>query len=214
MSADAALEAALGGLELPLDASARRKLLSHIDLVDKWNRVYNLTAVRRREDMLTHHVLDSLAVTRHLSGGTLVDVGSGAGFPGIPLAIARPLLRVTLLDSNHKKTTFLRQAVIELGLENVDVVCERVEAWHPAAAFDIVISRAFSELREFVTLAGHLCSRTGAMVAMKGVYPYEEVAQLPAGHELVEVRSVHVPGLGADRHLVLLRRASRLQEGV
>jgi 16S rRNA (guanine527-N7)-methyltransferase len=156
--------------------------------------------------MLSHHLLDSLAIAPHLTGTTLLDVGSGAGLPGIPLAIARPELAVTLLEANHKKVAFLRQAAIELALPNVQVVAERVEAWQAPQQYDIVISRAFSDLTEFVTLAARHCADGGALAAMKGVYPFEELAQLPPGYEMSAAIPLAVPGLKAERHLVLVRR--------
>jgi len=205
MTLDAALDQGLTALGLSLDKKQSDALLAYVRLLDKWNQVYNLTAVRSADAMLTQHVLDSLAVLPHLNGQTLLDVGSGGGLPGIPLAIAKPEVQVTLLDSNHKKATFLRQAVIELALPNVEVVCERAESWQPQRQFDVVISRAFSELSEFVAAAGRLCAPDGVLVAMKGVHPYEEIAQLPRTMRVQDVVSIRVPGLAADRHLVLLQ---------
>jgi 16S rRNA (guanine527-N7)-methyltransferase len=154
--------------------------------------------------MLTHHVLDSLSVVPHLTGERIVDVGSGAGLPGIPIALALPRSRLTLVESSHKKSAFLKQAVIELQLENVEVQIARAEAWQPSQRFDIVISRAFSDLGEFVALAGHLCAAAGVLAAMKGVYPYDELNQIPAGYRVAEVKPLRVPGLEAERHLVLI----------
>jgi 16S rRNA (guanine527-N7)-methyltransferase len=191
-------------LTLPLDDGTQRKLLDYVALIGKWNRIHNLTAVRDSAQMVGNHLLDCLAVAPHLTPGAVVDVGSGAGLPGIPLALAWPQQRVTLIDSNHKKAAFLRQAVIELGLGNVEVVCERVETWQPPHVFDIVISRAFSDLPEFVQLAGRLCAPQGTLAAMKGVHPYEELAQLPAGYKLRSVVPLKIPGVSAERHLVLL----------
>jgi len=208
MSLDAALDRGLAALQLPLSTKQREQLLAYVRLLDKWNQIYNLTAVRNIDAMLTQHVLDSLAVLPYLEGGTILDVGSGGGLPGIPLAIARPEASVTLLDSNHKKSTFLKQAVIELAVSNGTVVCERAESWRPERLFDVVISRAFSELSEFAALAGHLCAPDGVLAAMKGVHPYEEIAQLPRTFRVSKVIPIRVPGLEADRHLVLLQRAS------
>jgi 16S rRNA (guanine527-N7)-methyltransferase len=157
--------------------------------------------------MVSVHALDCLAIVPHLKAGSVVDVGSGAGLPGIPLALLWPQVRVVVLDSNHKKTAFLRQAVIELELKNVKVVCDRAELWHPPERFDLVISRAFADLREFLMLAGNLCSANGLVAAMKGVYPTEEIAQLPATFKLHSVSPINVPGLHAERHLVLLSPA-------
>jgi 16S rRNA (guanine527-N7)-methyltransferase len=201
------LTAGIAELGLDIDSGAQIKMLDYLALVGKWNKAYNLTAVREPGRMLTHHLLDSLAVLPHVHGRRVLDVGSGAGLPGIPLALARPQWQVTLLDANHKKATFLRQAVIELRLANVDVVCERVEAWVPAQPFDTVVSRAFSDLPEFLALAGRLCARNGVVIAMKGVYPHEELAQLPAEYRLRSVVALHVPGVDAERHAALLQPA-------
>jgi 16S rRNA (guanine527-N7)-methyltransferase len=144
-------------------------------------------------------------VTPHVGGGTILDVGSGGGLPGIPLALALPHTRVTLLDSNHKKAAFLQQAVTELKLGNVAVTCERVEDWKPATRFEVVISRAFSDLAEFVTLAGRHVAAGGRLAAMKGVHPYDEIAQLPHGWQVRQALPLAVPGVRAQRHLVVLR---------
>jgi len=207
MSLAQALVDGLHALTLPLPDAAQAKLLEYLALVYKWNRVYNLTAVRERDKMLAHHVLDSLAVAPHLTGTTLLDVGSGAGLPGVPLALARPGSAVTLLEANHKKATFLKQAAIELELANVEVVNARVESWAAPRRFDVVISRAFSDLAEFVGLASRHCADGGVLAAMKGVHPYEELAQLPAPYRASAVIPLTVPGLNAERHLVLVQRA-------
>ena len=207
MMLEKTLSSGLEQLGIALDAGTQQRLIDYVALLQKWNKVYNLTAVRDPENMLTQHLLDSLAVLPHICGKQVVDVGSGPGLPGIPLALANPSLDVTLLDSNHKKTTFLRQACLELGLENTTVVCERVEAWRPAERFDTVVSRAFSDLAEFARLALHLCRENGVMLAMKGIYPHEELTRLPDDVALQHVVQLQVPGLGAERHLVVLRPA-------
>lgn len=201
---------ALGSAELALNlpSGAHEKLLAHLDLVEKWNRVYNLTAVRERERMIVQHVLDSLAIVPYLSGSRIADVGSGAGFPGIPLAIALPAASVVLYESSHKKATFLKQAVMELALANVTVEAERVERAPAVEPFDVIVSRAFSDLGEFVKLSGSRCAGNGMLVAMKGVYPHDEIAQVPAGFRLDAVHPVRVPALNGERHLVVLRRAA------
>jgi 16S rRNA (guanine527-N7)-methyltransferase len=157
--------------------------------------------------MAVEHVLDSLAIVPHVAPGRVLDVGSGAGLPGIPLAIARPAWHVTLLDSNHKRCTFLQQAAIELKLSNAAVACSRIESFRPAAPFDSVVSRAFSDTAHFARVALPLVSAGGVMLAMKGLYPHEELAQLPAQARLREVVALEVPGLDAQRHLVVMTSA-------
>ena len=193
------------GLAIPL--SDRAKLIAYLGLLQKWNRVYNLTAIREQARLVSYHLLDSLAVVPHLSSGSIVDVGSGAGLPGIPLAIARPQWELFLLESNHKKGTFLKQAVIELGLPNVTVCIERSENWHPVKRVDIAISRAFSDLAGFVDAVRHAIQPGGVFAAMKGVYPDEEIEQLPSDVQLESVIPLQVPGLRGSRHLVILRAA-------
>lgn len=204
MSLSEQLSSGVNQLKLALSAEQQQRLLDYLALMQKWNKVYNLTAVREVENMLYHHLLDSLAVCPFVGTGNLLDVGTGAGLPGIPLAIADPRLRVTLLDSNHKKTSFLRQACIELKLSNVTVECTRVDVFQPKQTFDSVISRAFSDLTEFVRLSARLCRPGGRLLAMKGVYPAEELSRLPASFERYEVFPLDVPGLDAQRHLVIL----------
>lgn len=205
MSLGEKLSNGLGQLGQSLSAGQQRLLLDYIALLQKWNRVYNLTAVREPESMLHQHLLDSLAVLPWVGTGRLIDVGTGGGLPGIPLAIARPDLHITLLDSNHKKTTFLRQACIELGLNNVTVACQRVDAYEPPVLFDMVISRAFSDLSEFLHLSARLCRPGGNLLAMKGIYPHDELARLPPEFSRYEVVALSVPGLEAQRHLVIIR---------
>ncbi len=207
MSLAADLAAGITTLGINVPADAQRRLLDYLALVTKWNKAYNLTAVREPGKMLTHHLLDSLAVLPHVRGPRVLDVGTGAGLPGIPLALARPDWQITLLDSSQKKTTFLRQAMIELKLTNIDVACARVEAWPAPLPFDTVVSRAFSEVSEFLALAGKLCAKDGVMIAMKGVYPHDELAQVPGGFRLCSVVSLKVPGLDAERHAALLQPA-------
>lgn len=205
MNLAAKLARDLDALHLALTPEVQEKLLDYVALIEKWNRVYNLTAVREPEKMLSHHVLDSLAVAPHVVGSDIVDIGSGAGLPGIPLALACPQAHVSLVESNHKKSAFLRQAVIELSLSNADVETRRVEAWDTPRRFDFVVSRAFSDLAEFVSLAARLCAPGGVLAAMKGVYPYEELTQLPANYRVQRVVPLAVPGLRAERHLVLIQ---------
>ncbi len=208
MNTDAELARGIAELGLQIPAATREKLDAYLALIAKWNRVHNLTAVRDIEKMVSVHALDSLAIVPHLKASSVLDVGSGAGLPGIPLALVWPDAHVVLLDSNHKKAAFLRQAVIELGLKNAEVVSERVETWQSPRRFDLVISRAFSDLAEFTQLAGRLCAPGGVVAAMKGVYPDEEVAQLPPSFTLERSLLLKIPGLDAQRHLLMLRPAA------
>jgi 16S rRNA (guanine527-N7)-methyltransferase len=202
------IEHGLGAMDVVVPAGVAARMAAHLELVAKWNRVHNLTAVRETDQMVVLHVLDSLSLLPHLGAAkTLLDVGTGAGFPGIPLALARPDIEVTLLDSSRKKCTFLEQAKAELGLGNVTVACDRVESWRPERAYDAVASRAFAELSDFVTQARHLVAPGGRLLAMKGVYPFEEIARVPASHRVAEVVELTVPSLDAKRHLVLLEAA-------
>jgi 16S rRNA (guanine527-N7)-methyltransferase len=205
---DDGLEAlAAAGVALP--AHARDTLAAYVALLAKWNRTYNLTAIREPERMVTHHVLDSLAVLPHLPARddlAVLDVGSGGGLPGIPLALARPRWRVVLLDANHKKGAFLQQAVIELGLANAEAVTARVEDYVANAPFDVVISRAYSDLATFARAGARHLAPGGRLAAMKGVFPDEEIAHLPADTRVVATPALVVPGLDAKRHLVIMER--------
>ncbi|WP_332671613.1 16S rRNA (guanine(527)-N(7))-methyltransferase RsmG [Aromatoleum sp.] len=210
MNADA-LDAGLDALGLSLSVAAQARLMSFAALLHKWNKVYNLTSIRDAAEVVTHHLLDSLAVLPHLDGiATLADVGSGGGLPGIPLAIAaaesRPRLAITSIETVNKKASFQQQAKIELALANFSVVNERVENVRPEAPFDAVISRAFSELSDFVGLTAHLLRPGGHFLAMKGVYPRDEIARLPVTFRVVETVPLAVPGLRAERHLIILER--------
>ena len=207
MTPRAALQRGVGELALALPAGATDKLLAYLELLAKWNRTYNLTAIRDPLQAVSHHLLDSLVVLRELSGhaGALVDIGSGAGLPGIPLAIAEPARRVTLNDANEKKAAFLRQAVIELGLRNADVHVGRVETWRPAERFAVVISRGFASLVKFLAACRHLAAPAGVLAAMKGAYPAAELDEVSSDCDCSEVRRLRVPLLDAERHLVLCR---------
>ena len=207
MTPRAALERGLRELALPLPAAALDKLLDYLELLAKWNKTYNLTAIRDPLQAVSHHLLDSLAVLPELSAhaGALADVGAGGGAPGIPIAIAEPERRVTLNDASYKKGAFLRQAVIELSLGNVDVHVGRAQDWRPQALFAVVISRGFSGLADFLAASGHLVAPAGVLAAMKGTYPAEELARVPAQCDCGDVRRLKVPLLDAERHLVLCR---------
>lgn len=208
MSLASSIESGLAAMGIELPAATAARMAAHLELIAKWNRVHNLTAVRETDQMVVLHVLDSLSLIPHMcEAKTLLDVGSGAGFPGIPLALARPDVEITLLDSSRKKCTFLEQAKAELGLDNVSVACERVETWRPERRFDAIVSRAFAELSDFVTQARHLAAPGGRLLAMKGVYPFEEIARVPASHRVARVVELTVPSLDAKRHLVMLEAA-------
>jgi 16S rRNA (guanine527-N7)-methyltransferase len=202
------LTAGVAALGLATSDAQRAQLVAFLELLAKWNQTYNLTAIREPERMITHHLLDALAVLPQLparGGLRILDVGSGGGIPGIPLAIARPDWHVTLVDSNHKKMAFGTQATIELKLRNVVARAERVEALTPDAPFDIVISRAFADLATFAATSARHVAPGGMLVAMKGVHPDEEIAELPRHIEVLATPSLAVPGLAAARHLVCLR---------
>jgi 16S rRNA (guanine527-N7)-methyltransferase len=188
----------------PPGALAVQQLLAYLDLLARWNRAYNLTAVSDPLEMVSRHLLDSLSVMPWLSGASLLDAGSGAGLPGVPLAIMRPALAVTLLDSAGKKIRFLRQVRRELGLENVYPVQQRLEAYVPAEPLACIVSRAFSSLGQFALAARHLLQPGVRMLAMKGQYPDEEIAGLPAWIQLQRVEKLSVPGLHEERHLVIM----------
>ncbi len=198
----------LVAMGIAVSPAQREKLAAHLELIAKWNRVHNLTAIRETSQMVVLHLLDSLSVLPQLETARIVaDVGTGPGFPGIPVAIARPDARVTLIESSHKKCAFLEQAKTELALDNVDVVCERVERFAPAEKFDAVVSRAFSDLPDFVEQARHLVAPGGKLIAMKGVYPFDELARVPSTHRVAQVLELHVPTLEAKRHVVVLEAA-------
>ena len=199
------LQEGLQSMGLSLTTAQQLLLLEYVALLKKWNSTYNLTALRDEHTMISHHVLDSLTLLPYIQHAqTLMDVGSGGGMPGIPTAIWRPDLQITLLDANTKKTSFLQQAVIELGLHNVSVASGRVEAMHDKKV-DVVTSRAFAELADFISLTKHLLNENGYWAAMKGVYPYEELEHVPASVVVEKVDKLTVPMLNAERHMVIMR---------
>ncbi|SEP96375.1 16S rRNA (guanine527-N7)-methyltransferase [Ectothiorhodospira magna] len=181
-------------------------LARYLCLMERWNRAYNLTAVRDFEAMVQRHLLDSLAVLPWVRGPRIADIGTGPGLPGIPLALARPDWQLVLLDSGGKKTRFLRQAVMALEMDNVVVVQDRVENYHPDEGFDTVISRAFAATAAFTRLAGHLCAPEGQLLAMKGRDTDDDPQALPTGWRVVATHSLQVPGLAAARHLVEINK--------
>ena len=199
------LRLGLGDLGLVLPADAQEKLLAYLELLAKWNKTYNLTAIRDLDKMIGLHLLDSLAALRHLPAGDLADVGAGGGLPGIPLAIADPARHVALNDANHKKAAFLQQAILELRLANAVVHVGRVQAWRPEKRFACVITRGFAEIADFIVACRHLLAPGGVLAAMKGVFPAAELERVPTEVDCRDVRRLQVPLLDAERHLVLCR---------
>jgi 16S rRNA (guanine527-N7)-methyltransferase len=192
---------------LDLDAGALAPpLLAYLALLDRWNRTYNLTAIRDLREMVTRHLIDSLAMHPFVTDQTLADLGTGPGLPGIPLAIAKPQLRVTLVESNGKKARFLREAVRTLGLANARVAESRAEALQEPGAYDAITARALDTLAGIVEVGGHLLKPGGKLLAMKGVKPDPEIAALPAGWSVSAVHALAVPGLVGERHLVIVAR--------
>lgn len=201
------LECGLTSMQINLDKVIQGTLLDYLSLLQKWNRVYNLTAIRDPQKMVSAHLLDSLAALPFLPHGNILDVGAGAGLPGIPLAAAMPQSQFSLIDSNQKKSAFLRQAVAEIKLVNLQVFCLKVESWLSPVKFNCIISRAFAELSQFVKLSNHLLAEDGIFAALKGKYPGAELDCIPEGYETQKVIELHIPGLDANRHLVLIGRA-------
>ncbi len=195
-------------LDLAVPEVRQRALLEYLALLEKWGRAYNLTGILDRPSMVTYHLLDSLSAAPYVQGPRLLDVGSGAGLPGIPLAVVFPDLAVTLIESRKRRAQFLIHASATLGLCNVETVCERVERYQPADKFDTLLARAFSSIDDFVSKAEHLCAHEGRMVAFKGGYPVKELSGLGHGFTATAVHRVQVPGLAAERHIVVLARRS------
>jgi len=194
-------------LQLALDERQLAQLLDYLALLAKWNAVYNLTAVREPSQMVTQHLLDSLAIVPAFSAAeNVLDVGAGGGLPGMVLAVARPHMKVSLIDTVHKKTAFLTQAKAELELANVTVHTGRVEQLQVSQQFDVITSRAFADLSDFINWSSHLLQPKGRFIAMKGVLPEEEIARLPAGWKVSAIRPLQVPGLNAERHLIFIER--------
>ena len=210
MNLQDALAGGIRALGLDLAPDVPERLEAFARLLIKWNKVYNLTAIRDETQVLTHHLLDSLSVLPALGGITrLVDVGSGGGLPGVVLAIARPDLQVDSVETVQKKASFQNQARIELKLPNFRAHHARIENWQPAyapAAPDGIISRAFADLADFVTLTAHLAGPDTRILAMKGLYPADEIARIPAGFALAQSLELTVPGLAAERHLIIVKR--------
>ncbi|MGK2912881.1 MAG: 16S rRNA (guanine(527)-N(7))-methyltransferase RsmG [Porticoccaceae bacterium] len=199
------LRGGLAALGVPLDDQQINQLLNYRELLERWNRAYNLTAVTQGEEMVTRHLLDSLSVAPYLDGEAFVDVGSGAGLPGIPLAIALPEKTFTLIDANGKKTRFLFQVRTELKLANVREIHIRAESLQPISGFDGVISRAYASLSKMIETCHHLLKPGGCFYAMKGGYPSEELSRLPKGYMVLAGHPLHIPGLVGERHLIVMK---------
>ena len=194
-------------LDIALAPEQQQLLLRYVELLHKWNKVYNLTAIRQPEQMVSNHLLDSLAILPHLWPKKWLDVGWGAGLPGLVLAIAKPEWTFTLIDSNSKKTSFVAQSIIELGLKNVTVNCGRVEELVAQKKFDGIVSRAFAETSDFVNQTRHLLAENGAWAAMKGLPDRDAFERLPLGVEVEKIIALSVPNLTAARSLVVLRES-------
>jgi 16S rRNA (guanine527-N7)-methyltransferase len=194
-------------LGLALTETQAAALIRLLDELDDWNQRMNLTAIRERAQQITKHVLDSLAVHSHLRGTSVVDIGTGAGFPGLPLAVVLPQLQFTLVDATGKKLKFVDHAAQTLGLHNVQTVHTRAETYRPKERYDNVVSRAVGPIETFVKWSGHLCVGGGRLLAMKGRYPTDELAHIPGGWKLAQVHRLNVPGLDEQRHLVELCRS-------
>ncbi|WP_031434352.1 16S rRNA (guanine(527)-N(7))-methyltransferase RsmG [Methylomarinum vadi] len=197
------LRQGLQQLALPYDENQIEKLLAFIKLIEKWNKAYNLTAVRDRQDMARLHLLDSLAILPYVQGDRVADIGTGAGLPGIPLAIFLPQAAFTLLDSNSKKTRFVQQAALELQLNNITVQHCRVEQFKPDRPFSTVIMRAFASMENIIDLTGHLLADNAVLLAMKGQVPEQELMQLTENYTVIPIE---VPGITAQRCLVQIKR--------
>jgi 16S rRNA (guanine527-N7)-methyltransferase len=196
-------------MNLALSQEQQNKLMDYLALMFKWNSVYNLTSLRDPMQMVTHHLLDSLAAVPAFAGAARVlDVGAGGGLPGIVLAIVRPDMSVSMIDTVHKKTAFLTQVKAELGLANVTVYTMRVEQLQVSDKFDVITSRAFADLSDFVNWSSHLLAEPGRYIALKGVAPKDEQERLPAQWKVTKVEPLQVPRLGAERHLVFIERSS------
>lgn len=189
------------------------KLMAYLQLMHKWNAVYNLTSLRDPMQMVTHHLLDSLAAVPAFEGArNVLDVGAGGGLPGTVLAITRPDMKVAMIDTVHKKTAFLTQVKVELGLANVTVHTMKVQDLQVSDKFDVITSRAFADLSDFVNWSGHLLQDGGKFIALKGVAPSEERERLPLAWKVIDLQPLQVPRLGAERHLVFIEQASEISE--
>ncbi|MFI4956910.1 MAG: 16S rRNA (guanine(527)-N(7))-methyltransferase RsmG [Gammaproteobacteria bacterium] len=190
---------------ITLPENALEDFVTYLTLMSRWQKVFNLTAIKTPEAQVTHHIMDALSIIPYLEGQRFIDVGTGAGVPGIVLAIAKPEYQLTLLDSVGKKIQFLQQVKMSLKLNQVELVNSRVEAYHADPLFDGVITRAFSSINDMLAGTKHLCKQDGLFYAMKGQLPQDELAALPTGFEVRATHTLHVPGLDAERHLIVMR---------
>jgi 16S rRNA (guanine527-N7)-methyltransferase len=181
-----------------------KKLVEYVLLLHKWNQIHNLTSIRDPLQMLSRHIIDSLTISPYLQGPHILDVGTGAGLPGLPLALTHPQYRFSLLDSNGKKTRFLTHVIQTLMIDNVDIIPLRVEKYHPENCFNSIVSRAFSQLNEFLDKTKHLCCENGIFLAMKGRYPSEEIETLDADFKLIDTKALQIAGLDEKRHLLII----------
>lgn len=198
------LEAGVKYLQLELMPGQKDQLLDYLELLVKWNKAYNLTAIRNPSEMVSKHLLDSLTLTPYITGQRIIDVGTGPGLPGIPMAIMYPDRAFTLLDSNSKKTRFLTQCKLDLGLQNIEIIHSRVDEFHPDKPFDLVLSRAFSAIENMVNWCAHLPGDNGVFLAMKGIFPSQELEALPDGYEVKKTEKLMLPDCEAERHLLII----------
>ena len=195
-------------LDLELSSAQQGKLIHYLIMLDKWNKAYNLSGIKGIEQMLHYHLLDSLAIIKHIAGNIILDVGTGGGLPGIPLAICYPDKKILLLDSNGKKTRFLFQVKTELALENIEVFHNRVETFQSPEQIDIVLCRAYASLDKIVMQCGHLLNKNSKILAMKGQYPEKEIQDLPESYTFIKTIELNVPGVEGSRHLIEIVPAS------
>lgn len=201
------LKKALSENSIDIVPATQDRLIQYLQLLQTWNKVYNLTSITHPKEMVYLHLVDSLAVAPYLTGTQMLDVGTGAGLPGIPLAITHPQQHWTLLDKNSKKTRFLTQAIAELGLKNAIASHTRSEEFHPGQGFDNILSRAFGTIRMFAETAGHLLNPNGVLIAMKGKYPQDELNDLPEGFQIQDVTRLDIKGTDIERHIVRIKKS-------
>lgn len=199
------LQAALKKNNIVISDAMSEKLIQYLDMMLKWNKTYNLTAITQQYEMIYLHLIDSLIIAPHVTGARCLDLGTGAGLPGIPLAITHPEQFWSLVDKNNKKTRFLTQVIADLQIKNAQAVHQRGEEFHPAQGFDSILSRAFGTLRLFVETTAHLLNPNGELIAMKGKYPEEELADLPDNVRVQSITQIDINGMDIERHLVCLR---------